>query len=86
MHIFINNILDIIYKTKIKYSRDYNNFNMLIIKYIKSGIAPLISHLFNRCLSEGIFHDVLKIAKVLLLYKKNNKNYCQNYRPISLLP
>ena len=59
---------------------------MLIIKYIKSEIEPFISHLFNSCLSEDIFPGVLKIAKVLPLYKKGNKNDNKNYRPISLLP
>ena len=34
----------------------------------------------------GIFPERLKIAKVLLLYKKDDKELLNNYRPISLLP
>ena len=34
----------------------------------------------------GIFPERIKIAKVLPLYKKDDKELLNNYRPISLLP
>lgn len=37
-------------------------------------------------LKTGIFPSQLKIAKVMPLHKKNNKNLFENYRPISILP
>jgi hypothetical protein len=36
-------------------------------------------------LSSGIFPDVLKLAKVIPIYKNKEKNDITNYRPISLL-
>ena len=42
--------------------------------------------LFNQCMEEGIFPDVLKIACIVPLYKGGEKNESTNYRPISLLP
>ena len=42
--------------------------------------------MFNLSLSTGIVPDPLKLAKVIPVYKKNNKLLLENYRPISLLP
>ena len=36
--------------TKIKYSTDFNDINMYIIKNISTEICPIITHLFNRSL------------------------------------
>jgi len=44
-----------------------------------------LSHLFNRCISEGIFPDSLKVAVVVPIYKKGDLNKATNYRPIFLL-
>ncbi len=37
-------------------------------------------------MTTGIFPDKLKIAKVILLHKKDEETLFINYRPISLLP
>ena len=48
-------------------------------------MAPL-TKLVNLSLRAAVFPDSLKIAKVLPVYKKGDKNDYGNYRPISLLP
>ena len=48
-------------------------------------MKPLI-HVINLSLSKGVFPSELKIAKVIPLFKGNEKNLLKNYRPISLLP
>ena len=49
-------------------------------------ISPCITHIINQCFSSCIFPDKLKMARVLPIYKKNNKTLPHNYRPISILP
>ena len=53
-------------------------------------IAPLIEnpllHIFNLCLTTGIFPDEMKIARVIPIHKSGDRLDLHNYRPISLLP
>ena len=42
-------------------------------------------YIINLSLEKGIFPDLLKMAKVLPLFKKGNVEMFSNYRPISLL-
>jgi hypothetical protein len=43
-------------------------------------------HLVNLSLSEGIFPDELKLARVAPIYKSGDPKLINNYRPISVLP
>lgn len=72
--------------SKGKYSTDFNDFNMYIIKQINNEISPLLTIIFNKSLSSGIFPNILKRSKVIPLYKSGDKSKTSNYRPISLLP
>ena len=57
-----------------------------IFKYLKNLVAPTIAYLFNRTLTEGIFPECLKLARIVPIYKSDNKQDVSNYRPISTLP
>ena len=59
-----------------------NKFLKMCVPYV----SPLISNLFNSCIREGIFPDILKCAKITHVFKKGQKNQIVNYRPISVLP
>ena len=48
-------------------------------------LADPVTILLNKSISEGTFPDLLKLANVCPIYKKNDKTKCENYRPISLL-
>ena len=54
-------------------------------KKIKNIFSIWLSQLANLSFETGIFSDVLKIAKVNPLHKKESKIDHHNYRPISLL-
>ena len=42
--------------------------------------------LFNTSLSEGIFPECFKMAKIIPIFKSGDSNSTVNYRPISMLP
>ena len=57
-------------------------------KYIKmsgSVIAPVLTNIFNACISTGYFPKVFKTAEVVPIFKKGERELCSNYRPISIL-
>ena len=56
-----------------------------ILKLLKHDISPHLAEIFNLSFSSGVFQSILKIPKVLLVHKKVSKQFCSNYRPISLL-
>ena len=41
---------------------------------------------YNRSISTGVFPTTLKLADVTPLFKKEDKQYEGNFRPVSLLP
>ena len=57
-----------------------------VLNLIKAEISTPLAEIFNLSFNTGIFPDVLKLAKVLPVYKnKGSTTDCSNYRPISLL-
>ena len=42
------------------------------IKYANPVISIYLSHLFNLCITTGVFPDSLKIAEVISIFKKGN--------------
>ena len=57
-------------------------------EYIKAGGEPLMNallHLFLQIQQSGTIPQKFKDALIVVLYKKNSRLECGNYRPISLL-
>lgn len=57
-------------------------------KTLKNNLKFLLSpltHIINLSITSGVFPSVFKTAKVIPLYKSNDKANLNNYRPISLL-
>ena len=68
-----------------KKSLDLNDISMYFIKKIINFIEKPLLHIFNCSLKMGIVPDLLKIAKVIPIYKGGDSSEMNNYRPISLL-
>ena len=52
---------------------------------MNEAISLPLCRIFNQSISEGRFPDLMKLAKVVPLYKSKEMDIVLNYRPISLL-
>ena len=57
-----------------------------VIKKISPVISPMLAHHFNHLMKIGKFPDELKLGKITPVYKKDDRELLENYRPISTLP
>ena len=62
-----------------------NSIPVFILKIMKPFFSKWLSILINLSYRVSIFHDILKVAKVTPIHKKDCKLGHMNYRPISLL-
>ena len=79
-------ILDILKNLNPKKSTGFDLISNRILKETSYIISPFLTKLFNLCLSDGIFPECFKVAKVTPLHKGGDKHDVNSYRPISLLP
>ena len=56
-----------------------------ILKLLEPILSPILASIINKSFQTGTFPKLLKIAKVIPLYKANDKQDITNYRPISIL-
>ena len=79
-------ITEIVKNCKNKKSTGNDNIDMSIIKHVISHIVKPLTHICNISFRNGAFPDQMKVAKVIPIFKGNDKQIFTNYRPISLLP
>ena len=56
------------------------------MKKLSNDYVIPLTHCINMSIVQGDFPDTLKIAKVIPIYKGDDEQMVQNYRPISILP
>ena len=76
----------IIDSLKPKTSTGVDSVSNKLLKFAKNAISEPLTIIINQMLRVGIFPDLLKISKVVPVYKKDDNTNLSNYRPISLLP
>jgi hypothetical protein len=65
---------------------NFYGFDEVVTNILKNNIHIISSPLthFNQSVSTGTFPLYLKYSVVITLYKRGDKHYVSNYRPISL--
>ena len=56
-----------------------------VIQQSSTIICPILEKLYNRCMQDGLFPSELKIGRISPIYKKDNEELMENYRPVSTL-
>ena len=69
----------------VKKSTGPNSGPIFLLKTFKLFFSVWLAKLVNLCFEVGVFPEILKLAKVTSLHKKESKLDFLNYRPISLL-
>ena len=81
-----NEILKLLVKTCPTKATGSDNINARFVKDGATAIASPVTYLINLSLRLSDVPSALKTAKVIPLFKKENRNYVGNYRPVSILP
>ena len=63
-----------------------DNLDSFTIKLAKYELLTSITHIINLSITQNIFPENWKTAKVIPLHKKNSKTDPKNFRPVALLP
>lgn len=64
----------------------YDEISTKVVKFTSQYISSHLSHIINLCISTGIYPDGLKTSVVKPLFKKENKELMESYRPVTLIP
>ena len=78
-------IIKLIYNLDSNKASGYDDISPFILKTAVHIIPLPLSIILNLCISNGVFPNNLKVAKVIPVYKSGCPNEPGNYRPISLL-
>ena len=71
---------------KINKSTGLDKIPANVLRLSADIIAPSLTYIFNLSLDTGIYVDDWKRARVIPIYKSEDRRKCENYRPISILP
>jgi len=80
-----NEIHHTVYLLKNLYSKGHDDLSTVILTNCADELSQPLCTIFNKSLEDGIVPTGLKIAKVISIYKADDKKVVSNYRPISVL-
>lgn len=78
-------IMDITNTLKNEFSCGTDDISLFVLKNIHINIIGPLVYLINQSFCQGCFPDILKIARVIPLFKKGCSEDIDNYRQISVL-
>ena len=84
-NININEVLSVI-SSMPSSAAGYDEMPASIMKLLIDYYIEPLTYLINLSITQGIFPCEMKLAKVIPIYKSEDVQLVQNYRPISVLP
>ena len=78
-------VYHLINQLKEKKAKRASDIETKFIKYANPVLSYFVSDIFNHRLTEGVYPDSLKVAEVIPIFKKADRDKTTNYRPILLL-
>ena len=85
-HISPNKVFNALNKLKNGKATRMHNLSNRILKLSKDVIANSLRDLFNACIDASVFPSDFKMTRVAPIFKSDDREYLNNYRPISVLP
>ena len=64
----------------------YDEIPASLMKQLVIYYAEPLTYLINQSISQGLFPEEMKLARILPIYKSEDEQLVTNYRPISMLP
>ena len=77
-------VFDLLIKVNANKAPGPDGFQSKMLKYCAKGLAKPLCLIFQTCFKTGCIPNKWKLANVVPVFKKGNKNSVENYRPISL--
>lgn len=71
---------------KAKNTEDLWGMSVKLCGSFVESLAPYLAIVFNMCVDQGTFPDLLKESKIVPLFKSGDKTDPSNFRPVSVLP
>ena len=79
-------VLKILKGLNVSKSTGHDNISAKFLRDGANEIVSAISHIINLSLRTNTVPEDFKVARVVTLYKKGDRNYVGNFRPVSILP
>ena len=82
---FIAEVMTIILQLDEKKSSGPSDVPLNVLRIAREIMVPQLVSIYNLSFTTGIFPDLMKLAKVIPIFKSGSRISITNYRPISLL-
>ena len=79
-------VSDLLFKVDISKACGHDGIGNKILKLCRPGISKTLTQFINLSLQLGEYPTEWKKANIIPIYKKENRQHKNNYRPIALLP